>query len=121
MAEVDALNLIYAEAFGSKNHDFFRNNICITFGSWMKDLKVLINDDCHKNLNNELNNNEKPIIVAQFLRTQNNILKYKRFINIWKKHDPAIAKQFENNLRKQIDNQALADVDNQIKLQGIYQ
>ena len=122
MAEVDALNVTYAEAFGQRNHAFFRDNIHITTGSWMKDLKDLIDDKCRNDLTIALNANEKPIIVAQFLIKQNSILKYKRFINIWKKHDPAKAKQFENNLQNRIDNQGLADVDNryQIELQGIH-
>ena len=59
--------------------------------------------------------------LLSFKKKQDNIIKYKRFINIWTKYDPAKAKQFERSLKWQIDKHSLAKVDNQyqIYLHGI--
>ena len=121
MAEVDRLNLIYADEFGENNYHFFRKHIKLNVGSWMYDLKNLIDAECLYNLTYELNENEKPIIVVRFLTQQNSVPKYKQFISIWKKHGPAKVIQFENSLRQKIKNAGLTSVDNQFQVasQGI--
>ena len=112
MADIRALNLIYADEFGVKNHAFFRTHIDISVGSWMNDLRNLVDAKFLNELALVLTNEEKPVIVARFLTQQNNIKKYKRFISIWNTHDPTRGNQFETNLRNRIHNQGLTDVDN---------
>ena len=116
MEDTQALNLIYADEFGVKNHAFFRTYIDISVGSWMNDLRDLVDAKCLNELALALNNEEKPVTVARFLTQQNNIKKYKRFISIWKTHDPARGSQFETNLRNRIHNQGLTNVDNRFSI-----
>ena len=121
MAEVDRLNLIYADEFGENNYHFFRKHIELNVGSWMNDLKNLIDAECLNNLTYALNEKEKPIIVARFLTRQNSVPKYKQFISMWKKYEPARAKQFEKSLRQKIKDAGLINVDKQfqVALKGI--
>ena len=116
MAATEALNLIYADEFGEKNYAFFKRHIDISVGAWMKDLGDLVDANCLRELAFALNNKEKPVIVARFLTQQNNITKYKRFISIWKIHDPARGGQFETNLRNRIHDQGLTDADNRFSI-----
>ena len=116
MAEVNPLDLIYAKAFGNNNYSFFKEHIELNVGSWMNDLNDLIDDNCRYDLTHALHENEKPIIVARFLTQQNSIPKYKQFIIIWKKYEPAYALQFEENLRKKIANAGLTSVDDQFQV-----
>ena len=84
MADVFNLGqeLIYAEEFGEKNYDFFRNNIALEDGSWIKDLSQLIDVKCSDTLIVTLNKKEKVIEGVKCLVRQNDIEKYNMFIDI---------------------------------------
>ena len=105
MAADLALKLIYADYFGPENYKFFKDHVDITVGSWINDLRRLIDEECNRDITLELNNKEKIIHVLLYLKRQDDISKYENFINIWKKHDPARASQFELALRHKIRNQ----------------
>ena len=112
MAEVEKLNLIYAAEFGEKNYSTFKL-INFEIGAWGKDLKDLIDDKTSTDLTFEMIGSEKPLIVARFLTQQNSVPKYKQFISMWKKYEPARAVQFEGKLKNRIENAGLTKVDQQ--------
>ena len=107
MADVFELNqqIIFAEEFGPKNYNFFGENIMLDDGSWMKDLSQLIDAKCRDAITVTLNKREMVIEVFKCLVRQNDINKYKMFIEIWKEHAPAKATQFERALLKRIEDQ----------------
>ena len=109
MAADLAVKLIYRKHFGQEHYDFLSENIDLTTSSnsWIKDLSGLIDDECSRAITYALNNKSKIIHVMLFLQKENDIQKYENFIDIWKKHDPAIAYQFEGDLRQKIRNQGL--------------
>ena len=107
MADVFDLSqqIIYAEEFGKENYKFFQDNIDLGVGSWMNDLSPLIDENCRKAITCALDDSKKVIEVVRYLVKQNDIEKYKMFIDIWKKHAPAKATQFETALLKRIEDQ----------------
>ena len=109
--EIFALRLLYHEVFGNNSHDFFRQHIDLTVGSWMSDLKQMIDEKSLNEIICEINDKEKAIIVARYLIQKNDIRKYKAFIEIWKKHVPARAEQFQRCLKTKIEDNGLLMVD----------
>ena len=105
------LELIYREVF--KASHFIRENIDINAGSWMSDLDAIIDEKCRENIVLDLTGNGKGVIVVDYLIQQNDINKYKMFIKVWKKHDPAIAKKFELAIKKKITDKGLPETDSQ--------
>ena len=116
MIEIQELQLTYRDAFGEEQHDFMRKFIDVTKGSWMKDLNEFIDNECRENVFCETNDKEKVIVVINFLIQENEINKYKRFIDVWKKHDPAKAEQFEKKIKQKLQNQGLTDVDKRFQV-----
>ena len=115
-ADKIALQLIYADEYGKENYYFFRNNIDFSFGSWEKDLRDIIDDDCQSDFTLETNNEKKAEIVAKFLTKKNDIITYKKFIAVWKKYGGARADQFEQKLKRRLEKAGLTHVDNHFQL-----
>ena len=124
MADEFELNqqIIYAEEFGPKNYDFFRNNIALGVGSWMKDLSQLIEEKCRDAIICVIDDKEKVIEVVRYLVKQNDVEKYKMFIDIWREHAPAKATQFERALLKRIEEQSPLSIKSlyQSSIRGIF-
>ena len=110
-----ALRKLYAEFFRRSNFEKFGIRIDTT---WVKDLGDLFDEDCRYKIDVALNNEEKMFIVLKYLEQQDNISKYKKFITLWKKYDPAKASQFETMLNQGIENAGLREVDNGIKMES---
>ena len=107
----ESLQIVYADMFGVVNYKFFRERIDLNTGAWMADLRSILDDDCLRRVALSLSGRDKIIEVIKYLRKENNIGKYKKFIEIWKKHDPARAQQFDRYLKQIIQNSGLEEYD----------
>ena len=96
--------------------DFMKKNIKFEETEWLNELQEIINRKNLDDIRLKLNNNAKVEAVIKYLIKENDILKYKTFIKIWKKIDPSAASQFQKNLKEECFNQGLLDNDNNIKV-----
>ena len=106
--------------FGEKYHDYFRKNINLKIGSWLNDLTVIIEADCLRKIKIAIKNEENGILVLQYLVQKNDIVMYKTFIELWKKHDSAIANQFEINLNDLIQARGLTEINESFQVKCKY-
>ena len=99
--------MIYRRAFDKNVHqDFMRKTINLTDSPWLHELKgrKIIDQNCADDISNQLNNEEKIIVVVKHLIEAHDINKYTAFIDLWKECDPARAKIFESQIQNQIAN-----------------
>lgn len=110
-ASIEALKVLYSEMFGKMNRGFITENIDISSGSWLNDLREIIPENYLGRIRLEINNEKKSILITTFLIQQNDISTYKTLLSIWKLHNPSKAKQFEYCLMMKIDEQGLKAID----------
>ena len=106
-----------------KYHDFFKKycphikeRIDVTKNAWMKDLQGIIEEDDLQDIDFEMDNAEKVVKIVDYLIKKNSVVKYKKFIQIWKTYDEATATRYEINLKKVIDNAGLTAEDKKIQI-----
>ena len=98
--------------FGEINHDYIRENIDLSIGSWLNDLRVVIVDKAYlAEIMLATKNEEKGILAVRYLVQKNDVILYKTFIRLWEKHSPAKAKQFEVNLNDLIYRRGLREIN----------
>ena len=102
--------------FGKINKEYFHDNIDLSTGSWLKDLKknIIFDEECLSKIHIAMKNEERANLVLHYLIESNDIAKFKAFIKVWKKHSPAKAKQFEKNLKNRISEEGLTEIDESI-------
>ena len=87
-----------------ENKQFIVENIDFQDGnSWIEKLKIdCISEDCENKITKALNMKAKVKVVVEYLKQQDDIKKYKRFISVWKEIHKATGEQFEGNLADRI-------------------
>ena len=109
------LQLQYHGIFTKYCH-VIKMGIDVNKSTWMKDLPSIIEEEDLQNIDFELDNAEKVVKIVDYLIKKNSVVIYKKFIEIWKTHDEAIAKQFEINLKKVIDNAGLTAENEKVQI-----
>ena len=91
-------------------------NIDLSIGSWIKDLRGIIDSSSIDSIILALSQREKVKILIKYLIQKNDIKLYKTFIDLWKQHDEAKANQFEHILKQDIENQGLSHANEEYNI-----
>ena len=94
-----------------ENIKFISDNIVLNTRSWLCDLEAVIGGTTLRDIRLAPNNEQQCNLLIEYLIQENDIMKYKKFLSIWKTHDRAIADQFEANLRKRLQDKKLIGLE----------